>query len=594
MMKKILLYLCLLSCLPTWGQVEKHVEVTKTYIPKVAHATKLRIQPNMKDTTRLRPDIDYRITPLSMQGHFEIKPIRPAMLTYWQFNRPTLCYLKLGAGYPYNSVMDFHLSTQNAATGYISAYLNHEGQYAKLKDLFGEKQNSTRMYNRIGVAAGKYFGRYILEGDISYENRMVQRFGGWKDLREDEESLKDGKILESLTSDFGEANFMLRFGNDFQDLTRTNLEIVFHGGAFFDHSEEWLEHVANQLRPSEVGGRQMKVGADFRLARQIGDHLFAVNFGYDYVKGLRSISNYREHQFRGGIRYGFHRNFVRVDGGVDVEYERIPGIHHDWYLLPYTRLTLNFGTNHFVPFLDLDGVVQHNDFQSLSHQNPYILPSLWLDRASVKYQTRLGIRGSLWHDNFTYRLYGEVAKCKNHLTWFALQVNDGTHLDAPSSFVILPLMKDLTEASLHAEMELRPISALKFSLGMHAFYYDTDSIIENGLSKFKGTFSVEYDGKKVGVLLALDGQSNRSWSIIYGGSMQDGDIFLPSIEGNQNSKVEFNAPFALNLRMKINWKLSSDTILFIEGKNLTNARMYEYPFYREPGAGFTFGAQLNF
>ena len=81
-MKKLLLAALLLAALPRMGaaQVEKQVEVTKAYVPRVGSAAKLPVEPDMTDTTRIRPEIDYTITPLSLQTtlttHPEIRPAR--------------------------------------------------------------------------------------------------------------------------------------------------------------------------------------------------------------------------------------------------------------------------------------------------------------------------------------------------------------------------------------------------------------------------------------------------------------------------------------------------------------------------------------
>ena len=102
------LYLLLGSLVaPTllWAQVEKQVEVTKAYEPTLEQATKLPIAPNMTDTTQLRPEIDYTITPLTLQTTLATRPIRPAQLTYWEFNRPRPFYLKAGVGVPLQSVL---------------------------------------------------------------------------------------------------------------------------------------------------------------------------------------------------------------------------------------------------------------------------------------------------------------------------------------------------------------------------------------------------------------------------------------------------------------------------------------------------------
>ena len=52
-------------------------------------------------------------------------------------------------------MLDFYASSQNPGTGYVVGYVNHEGRYAKIKNDFGIRNNSTRMLNRIGAAAGK-------------------------------------------------------------------------------------------------------------------------------------------------------------------------------------------------------------------------------------------------------------------------------------------------------------------------------------------------------------------------------------------------------------------------------------------------------
>ena len=178
-MKRVLIAAVFAAVLPQLAaaQVEKQVEVTKAYVPKVESASKLAVRPDMTDTTRLRPEIDYTITPLSLRTTLSTRPIRPATVTYWEFNRPLPFYVKAGAGYPLNSVLDFYASSQNPSTGYVIGYVNHEGQYAKIRNDFGVKNPSTRMFNRIGAAAGKYFGKHILEGDLYYDNRMYHRYG---------------------------------------------------------------------------------------------------------------------------------------------------------------------------------------------------------------------------------------------------------------------------------------------------------------------------------------------------------------------------------------------------------------------------------
>ena len=96
------------TALAASAQVERHVEVTKNYVPEVStSATKLSITPDMVDTVRLRPEIDYTITPKSFVSTLGTHRFRPASLTYWEYEKPHPFYLKLGVGYPLNTAADF-------------------------------------------------------------------------------------------------------------------------------------------------------------------------------------------------------------------------------------------------------------------------------------------------------------------------------------------------------------------------------------------------------------------------------------------------------------------------------------------------------
>ena len=159
-MKRVLiLSAAVLFCgVPLRAQVTKQVEVTKVYVPEVSKAVKLPIVPDMTDTVRLRPEIDYTVTPSALATNLSTEPFRPASVTYWEFNRPRPLYLKVGAGAPLNSVLDLYASTQNPGTGYAVGYLNHTGDWAEIRNDFGVRPVSWRMHNRMGAAAERRCG----------------------------------------------------------------------------------------------------------------------------------------------------------------------------------------------------------------------------------------------------------------------------------------------------------------------------------------------------------------------------------------------------------------------------------------------------
>lgn len=576
-MKRVLFAALLFAAMPltAGAQVEKQVEVTKAYVPSVERAAKLAIEPDMTDTTRMRPEIDYSVTPLSLRTEFRLRPIRPATVTYWEFNRPLPFYLKAGAGYPLNSVLDFYVSSQNPGTGYILAFVNHEGRYAKLRNDFDVKNDATRMTNRIGAAAGKYLGRHLLEGELSYENRLYHRYGAYYGPSAD----FDVPAAPGATADYGDANVTVRLGDEFRDLSRLNFEVALRGGIFFDHSE-WKDYGDK--------ARQTALGVSARIARGFGRHRLSFSAGYERLAGQKAVADYREQTIRAGVRYGVEGGFMNFEAGADYCYDKIDGASAGNYILPHLRLDINLGTEGLRPFVEIDGQVHENGYRSLTRQNPYLQPATTVDKSSVDYDGRFGIRGSLWREKFSYRVYAAFSIRDNHIYWYGL----GTYDPREERFVeaaaaMLPDMARQTVTSFHGEVEMRPASALRLTLGVHGFIYNNDSSLGDGAPKFRGDLGVRYAGRKISFGVSAAMQGVRKWSLVDRGLLQPEAPDVPYRE-------RFEAPFAFDLRVDFDWKVSGRVGIFAEGRNLANQRLYEYPWYPEYGANFTAGVKLNF
>ena len=574
-MKKFLIVAALAAVLPRLAaaQVEKQVEVTKAYVPKVESASKLAVEPDMTDTARMRPEIDYTITPLSLRTTLSTRPIRPATVTYWQFNRPLPFYVKAGAGYPLNSVLDFYASSQNPSTGYVAGYVNHEGQYADIKNDFGVKNNSTRMFNRVGAAAGKYFGRHILEGDIYYDNRMYHRYGTFID------PVFESPVRPGEMNDYGDANVAVRFGDNFQDLSRTNFEITLRGGFFFDHSE-WPEYSDK--------ARQTTLEARAKLARGFGRSHFSLEAGYERLAGQKSISECNQQLIRAALRYGFAGGVVRLEAGAGYYHDKIDGAEAENYIIPYVRLDFNLGTPGLKPFFEADGAVKPNDFRALTLENPYVASSTWLGKSSVDYNFRLGLGGSLWRSRFSYRVYAGVSIRDNHLFWTAYSrtIEDASGIHEAFFSLFSPFMARQTVTSFNGEIEFRPVSALKFDLGVHGYLYNDETDLKNGAPAFAGNIGVGYEGRRVSFGVKALMQGVRRWSVI--------DLSAAADSAEPVYGPAFEAPFAFDLRVNFDWKVSGRVTLFAEGRNLIDRRLYEYPWYPELGANFTVGVKANF
>ncbi len=561
------------------AQVEKRVEVTKAYVPRVESASKLSIEPDMTDTTRMRPEIDYTVTPLSLRTTLSTRPIRPATVTYWEFNRPLPFYLKVGAGYPLNSVVDFYASTQNPSTGYLIGYVNHAGSYSKIANEIDVKNNSTRMYNRAGVAAGKYLGKHILEGELSYDNRMYHRYGSYTTVPESVGTVDFGG---DGMNDYGNAGLTLRFGDDFQDLSRVNFEVALHGDLFFDHSDH---------PDYEERARQMNLGAEGRIAKGFGRSSFSLGIGYEAFGGQQWLSGYWQQLIRASLRYRFAGGVVGLEVGADYYHDRVetPGepealAETGDYFIPFARLDFNLGTPGLKPFFEADGTVRPNDFRTLTAENPYVTPGTWLDKSSVDYNFRAGLGGTLWSKRFAYRVYAGFSVQDNRLFWATLLERsgaDGEYETFASTFI--PRLGRQTVTSFNGEIEYRPLSSLMFDLGVHGRFYNVESDWSNGEASFVGNVGVTYTGRKISFGVEARMENERRWTTLdY--MLSDEISYLPA----------FKVPFTVDLCAHFDWRVSHRVTLFAEGRNLINQRLYDFARYPELGANVTVGIKANF
>lgn len=596
-MKRILILLAAVGAAalpgPVCAQVGKQVEVTKTYVPTVERAPKLAVHPDMTDTVHMRPEIDYRIVPLALSTRLSTRPIRPATVTYWEFNRPLPFYLKLGGGYPSNSVLDFYASTQQTGIGYALAYVNHEGWWGRLRNDVGVRTRALRTTNRVGVAAGKYFGRRTLEGEVSYENRLFDRYGGLMavDLEPVFTSIGDRPTYGSFDARF-------RFGDDFTDLSRTNFRVGIRAGHFrYDPGSGYTASSPDVAAPTYPLSRGIEhaLGGEAAVARRLGSHVLSLEASYDWFGGAKALAGERTSQLRVGARYGFRVRTVDFTVGLDYYW-----LHDRWikstetampateagssgmkknslYFIPYARLRFDLGNGQFVPFVEADGQVRENSFAALSRLNPYLADQVWKHKSTVDYNVRLGVGGSLGGGKAVYRFYVGLTFTENALAWCALSGD-------PLGFV--PAMGRRNAVSFNGELEIRPVKELVIALAAHGYDYSDRTGFCTGLPQFTGDAYVSYTHRKFAFGVSAAVRSVRHWSVV---------AFRPYNEDPEDAfAMPFRVPFTVDLRVFAEWRVTRNATLFAEGRNLTGARLYDWPGYPEYGAGFTAGVKIDF
>ncbi len=518
------------------AQVEKQVEVTKSYIPEIVSATKLRLEPDMSDTVRLYPEIEYSITPKSIKTTLATQPYKPATVTYWEFNRPQTTYVKVGAGVPWASIADIYISNSNPNTNYFVGYLNHNGHYTKIKNDYADKLSSLNSQNRVGFSAGTYLRDRVLTGEIAYDFDIWSRYAT-------SEPLVAHPTYQTIST---KGNF----GDKFTNFSKLNYNISLGADYLWNRRNDG----------------NMNIEFSTKFGGEINSGILIAEVGYGYISGS---DNYANNNFIADVIYKFDLNSWKFDIGARYIYDKI-NKSTDNYLIPQLFIR-NPNNSKIQPFISIGGEQSKNNYGSLTKENPYILEGLYMEHSSITYDFRGGIAGILEQDRFSYNLAVGYKTISNALYWALIENNNDNYY--------ISQCESLQSLFADLDFEYRPTGDLKFKFGGLLSNYTASKDTDFALGRPQSTLylGAEYKirGAIYGINFNLEGKS-------YTSLIKDGVASQVKISPN------------VKLSAYGEWVLKSDLSIFAEINNITNSKIYRWMGYKEYGIGVMAGVKMQF
>lgn len=547
-MRKFTYIIVLMLVMPAVAsaQVAKQVEVSKDYTPSINSAQKLSIVPDMTDTVKIRPDIDYTITPRSYETSLMTQNFKPATITYWDFKRSRPFYARAALGAPLTSEADAYVSTFNKDKGYAMAYVNHWGDYRKRPLLYtGELGDDLRaeMSNRLGGRAGLFLGPRRLEVDVYGDDQLRHRYP------------TTGKKIH-----FGRANAKLRFGDDFTDLSRWNFNIEVDGGLFYNGRED------NKFNESNFA-------ANVAVGKMVGQHVLRIHAAYSGIYGSKMLEEYKNNRLMVGARYGISSNRFEFLLGADYQHDKVSNAtdspHH---IFPYLRMTWKNTSEGFVPFVEVDGGLVSHDFGTILYNNPFLKPSAGTGAELSKipnesvYNGRIGFCGSLGKSIFSYSLSAELSLADEHLYWYS---------KGADYFFTMAYQHSLR---IDGQMKLRPAAWFEAEANVGVFAWENYDSYYSNRPNFDFGLALRYTGRKVTAGVNLGYQGGIKW--------------LTMNDESQMGYTKTDGTFTLGIEAE--WRINERWAVFAEGRNLTGSTLYEWLHYYTDSAQGLAGVKFSF
>ncbi|MCE1198736.1 MAG: hypothetical protein LWW85_07195 [Marinilabiliales bacterium] len=452
-------------------KLNREVEVVKAYRPTVSKADKINLLPELNDTTRFRPDLNYGISSHPILNGFTSSKMKAADHVPPKLNEPAWGKISGGFGTYTTPFLDLSLNNPNLQDGTLGLMVHHLSSSGNIELKSGSKVDAP-----FSNSAAALFGSYVYEGitlssEISWQREQV-RFYGYPVSITDPATLSAQAPWLNRDKTNQEGAFLL---NLFSNANATTL-LHFRTGIKLNylHSTAGVTDKAIHLNGDfSYPAGNFKAGLQMEISHYETD---PVTVAWD----LSPLSPRKSNWIRLTPTIGIEDLLYELRGGINLyaTFDDLSG--NNLKLYPQITAALHTEDKRFTAYGKLEGSYQFNDYASLSHENRWVDPNLTVLPSNRTNWVTGGITAKLaWP--LTIDLHAQYGKTDNQYFFVTHVVNrdinkTGTTPVAPEDLLYNNAFSvsydELTRLDLAGKIDyLRP--GVFFSLEGHYYTYST-------------------------------------------------------------------------------------------------------------------------
>ena len=518
--------------------IDNEVYVESSYRPDVADADKISSMPEVEDTMSMATQIDYTLLPSRVKTDYDPRPIKAATMVGTPLDKLYNSYLKLGLGNYTTPLVEYSIQNLRSKDYAIGAYFFHKSSHNKLELDNTAKVPAGYGRNVLSLYGKKFMNDVVLTGNVGAKTHRLRYYGyNTANFPDSVPEPEAEDIKQSFMLVYGEVGLRSNKG----DSSDIDFNLLARGEFLRDHYKFKEPHF-------KFHGNLSGPVSSFRIGTDIDFDYFALN-GPDssITETLTTLHPYllkRKDEWE--IRVGGRLTFV---GGQENKVRAYPE----------AMLRFHVIEDALVSFFGVSGYIENNSYQSITDQNPYVIPGLLVRNTTHRLLAYGGIEGHL-SKNSAYQLAVSFDEMED-MPFF---LNDTNSL-MQNQFGVVYDDADLIK--IHGELDWRPYSYLKFFSQFN--YYNYRMVAEDKpwhRPDFDFTFATTYNFKE---------KVYASVEYIFLGKRYAKNLYPDS--------PVVDLPNINDLNLKLEYKYSNVFSVFLDFYNLLSKEYYvwnQYPGQR--------------
>ncbi|TKG95991.1 hypothetical protein EYV94_06795 [Puteibacter caeruleilacunae] len=557
--------------------LNKEVEVSKAYRPKVGSASKIKFSPKKFKPSQKPTGINYNINSQRINTGNNIDKLKAAEMEQTNTDDSGLGYLKAGVGNYWTPYGEFYFNKRKSKTTAFGMHYGHISSHGDIK-LENDQKVDAPYSNNFFKLFGKHIGRKTtFSADAFYNRDRVTFYGFPGEERIPEPSLNTWQGEKQVYDKVGLSLSLTNEMNSRLDPGFTLAFDYYHFGTETDHKEDFISF-------------------GYSYDKELDGFNLVLDGGFDFINASKSINVFGVPEFDDELKnFLFRFNpaislgeetwnlkagimTTSIFGDDESEFNVYPNLYTEW--TPVEGVLTLFAT--------ADGQLNTNTLASTYEQVPYLTPNTKLENTNNKVNLGGGFYGN-FSPSTGFRIEAKYSDIEN-LPLFVLQSKTSATNGNYIQNTFLPLYTDGNQLTISGELYLVSTGNVNFHMKGNYYNYDLDNY-DNAwqLPDFDFTFTstIRYsDQLTFNADLLLEG--GRDAAIYSFPESTTESTALPVMENS------FSLDPVIDLSIGANYKYNKSWSFWGRMNNILFQRPERWLGYQEQSFNLLLGASYSF